>query len=217
MHYASICWLLADNGKVPLDLPKVNTLSIVLLTFAFILLFEIIVYIFLYRKSRIDEALVRTGIGGVKVSVGHGILVIPFLHKIKSVNLNEHTLCFEFKNDQGLVWFNREIFNGKILTTVQVPPENITMIIAAARSFKNTDNPEEIYNTVEPAFRAAIREHFRTYRVETFDAEPSTIEVRLNRSLDIVAFTFGLKMRAVYIQEEISTENQQNSDKHSDA
>lgn len=184
--------------KLPPDI-NFNIYSVVLATFAVFLFLEILFYIFLYRKPRIDEALVRTGIGGIKIIVGHGMLVMPFLHKIKSVSLNEYSIAFDFKGDEKLHWSNHETFEGQILINVQVPPENSTMVVTAARIFKDNHFPEQVFEVIEPSFRAAIREQFRTYRIDTFEFEPSTIEVRLNRSLDLIAFAFGLKMRAVYV------------------
>ena len=94
---AKVPIFLASDVNIPLELPKLSVISIVLTTFAVILLLEIFIYVFLYHKPRIDEALVRTGAGGVKVGIGHGLLKVPFLHKIKTVSLNEHTLCFKFR------------------------------------------------------------------------------------------------------------------------
>lgn len=105
----------------------------------------------------------------------------------------------KFCNETKLYWSNHEQFEGSVFITVQIPPENSTMIINAARNFIKTETPDDILKVIEPAFRASIREIFRTYRMETFDFEPSTIEVRLSRSLEMVTFAFGLKVRAVFV------------------
>ena len=141
----------------------------------------------------------RTGAGGVKVTVDSGLLVLPLLHALKTVYLCQHTIMLRFINETKLYWSNHEQFEGSIFITVQIPPENSSMIINAARSFYKTETPDDILTVIEPAFRASIREYFRMYRMETFDFEPNTIEVRLSRSLEMVSFAFGLKVRAVFI------------------
>lgn len=182
-----------------INIPQIEPTTLVLLTFAGVLLFEILIYIILFKKPRIDEAIVRTGAGGIKTAVHNGIIILPFFHKYKVVCMCQHTLLFDFTKETKLFWTNSEEFEGKIYLTLQIPLENPTMIISAARNLQNTSDPSEILKIIEPAFRASIREQFRTFRHDTFDFEPSMVEVRLSRSLDLVAFAFGLKIRAVYI------------------
>ena len=190
----------ASGTKIPFDgIPQFSGLSLVIGTFLGVLALELVIYLMLYKKTRIDQAFVRTGAGGVKVTVDSGLLVLPLFHSLKTVYLCQHTIMLKFSNETKLYWSNHEQFEGTIFITVQIPPENSSMIINAARNFIKTETPDDILMVIEPAFRASIREYFRSYRMETFDFEPSTIEVRLSRSLEMVTFAFGLKVRAVYI------------------
>ncbi|MCD4656534.1 MAG: hypothetical protein K8S87_03210 [Planctomycetes bacterium] len=188
------------GANIPFDgIPQFSGLSLVIGTFFGVLFLELMIYLILYKKTRIDQAFVRTGAGGVKVTVDSGLLVLPLFHALKTVYLCQHSIMLKFTNETKLYWSNHEQFEGSIFITIQIPPENTTMIINAARNFIKTETPNDILMVIEPAFRASIREYFRTYRMETFDFEPSTIEVRLSRSLEMVTFAFGLKVRAVYI------------------
>src|SRR6476660_9214403 len=72
-----------------------------LIAIAIIILLTILVAVgvyllhWLYRHSSKDEAFVRTGLGGEKVVMGGGALVIPIIHDITLVNMN--TVPLELK------------------------------------------------------------------------------------------------------------------------
>ncbi len=207
----SILLLSSEGVKIPFDtIPQFSGFFLVIGTFIAVLILELIIYLLLYKKTRIDQAFVRTGAGGIKVTVDSGLLVLPLFHALKTVYLCQHTIMLRFINETKLYWSNHEQFEGSIFITIQIPPENSSMIINAARSFYKTETPDDILMVIEPALRASIREYFRMYRMETFDFEPNTIEVRLSRSLEMVSFAFGLKVRSVYIHkgEKISDSSQ---------
>ena len=189
--------LLAENTNSPFE--EIQQITGYVVFFVALVFIELLIYLIFNRKPRIDQAIVRTGFGGAKVVVDSGIFVIPLIHTAKIVYLCQQTIMLEFKNETRLIWANHEEFEGSVFITVQIPPENSTMIINAARSFLKTSTPDDLLHVIEPAFRAAIRENFRTFRMETFDFEPNIVEVKLTRTLDIIAFSFGLKVRAVYI------------------
>ena len=56
-----------------------------------------------YQRAAADEALVRTGSGGTKVSIGGGMLVLPVLHQIMRVSLRTITLTVERFGEHALV------------------------------------------------------------------------------------------------------------------
>ncbi|MBT3401417.1 MAG: hypothetical protein HN420_15675 [Rhodospirillaceae bacterium] len=58
-----------------------------------------------YQRAAADEALVRTGSGGTKVSIGGGMIVLPVLHQIMRVSLRTITLTVErFGEQLGEDW-----------------------------------------------------------------------------------------------------------------
>ena len=54
----------------------------------------------LYRRSTRDEAYVRTGLGGQKVVLDGGSIVLPVFHSVASVNLK--TLRLEVARERGV-------------------------------------------------------------------------------------------------------------------
>lgn len=55
-----------------------------------------------YYKTSQGQALVRTGVGGIKVSF-NGMLVIPVLHKVEIMDISLNTITIDRKGKDGLV------------------------------------------------------------------------------------------------------------------
>ena len=79
-----------------------DSLWIIIIIIAFVLfaIFALIVSIF--RKARQGEALVKTGMGGTKVSFS-GILVAPVIHKLEVMDITLKTIVISRTANEGLV------------------------------------------------------------------------------------------------------------------
>lgn len=75
----------------------VSVILIVVLVFGIIALFSR----FYYKASQ-GQALVRTGVGGIKVSF-NGMIVIPVLHKLEIMDISLSTITIERQGKDGLV------------------------------------------------------------------------------------------------------------------
>ncbi|WP_299463872.1 SPFH domain-containing protein, partial [uncultured Gimesia sp.] len=56
-----------------------------------------------YRKVGPEEALVITGLGGLKVATGTGIIVIPILHRADQMDLSVKRIEIARKGEVGLI------------------------------------------------------------------------------------------------------------------
>merc|ERR1712159_625068 len=56
-----------------------------------------------YRKVGPEEALVRTGVGNLKVANGEGIFVIPILHRADQMDLSVKRIEIARKGEAGLI------------------------------------------------------------------------------------------------------------------
>lgn len=75
----------------------VSVIVAVVLIFGIIALFSK----FYYKTSQ-GQALVRTGVGGIRVSF-NGLMVVPVLHKIEIMDISLNTITIERKGKDGLV------------------------------------------------------------------------------------------------------------------
>lgn len=164
---------------------------------------QVALYVTLYRRPRVDEALVRTGLWDVRVAVNSGLLVLPFVHKIKRVSLAGHSLTIPFEGPHALRWQGGERFEGTLIASVHVPADNVNSIIQAARAVRATDDTEAVADVVLGAYRSTCRDVLRTIKRITFDLEPAAVEVRIAQALDIVSSAFGLRLRGVHLYDHV--------------
>jgi uncharacterized membrane protein YqiK len=118
----------------------------------------IIVYLlhWLYRHSSKDLSFVRTGLGGEKVVMGGGALVLPIVHDITEVSMN--TLRIEVRRaaEKSLITRNRmriEVIVEFFLRVIPTPDA----VATAARTLGNrTLNPESLRDLVQGRFVDAM-------------------------------------------------------------
>ena len=66
-----------------------------------------IVFTILYKRATRDEAFVRTGLGGKKVVLDGGAMILPIFHSYASVNLKTLRLTVERKERESLITKDR--------------------------------------------------------------------------------------------------------------
>jgi len=110
----------------------------------------------LYRHSSKDLSFVRTGLGGERVVMGGGALVLPIVHDITEVSMN--TLRIEVKRaeSKSLITKNRMRIEVMVEFFVRVMP-TAEAVSAAARTLGNrTLNPEGLRDLVQGRFVDAM-------------------------------------------------------------
>lgn len=136
----------------------------------------------LYRHSSKDLSFVRTGLGGERVVMGGGALVLPIVHDITEVSMN--TLRIEVKRarEQSLITKNRMRIEVIVEFFVRVVPTP-DAVAAAARTLGNrTLNPESLRDLVQGRFVDAMGAVAATMTME---------EIHENRS----AYIKGVKQQ----------------------
>src|SRR3954449_4089039 len=100
------------------------------------------VFALLYRRSSRDRAYVRTGLGGQKVVLDGGSVVLPVFHSIAWVNLN--TLRLEVRRGEGDALITRDRMRVDIGAEfyVRVRPEADSIALAAQTLGDRTNNAD---------------------------------------------------------------------------
>ena len=83
-----------------------NAIAIVILLIIFIAIGVYLLH-WLYRHSSKDQSFVRTGLGGERVVMGGGALVVPIVHNITRVNMNAVPLEIRRLGEQSLITKNK--------------------------------------------------------------------------------------------------------------
>jgi uncharacterized membrane protein YqiK len=111
----------------------------------------------LYTRSSKEMAFVRTGMGGQKVVLDGGALVLPVLHDICRVNMNTLRLEVSRAKDESLITKDRMRVDVSAAFYVRVQP-TVEAIAAAAQTLGNrTLEPVLLKELVEDKFVDALR------------------------------------------------------------
>ena len=132
-----------------------NVISVIILL-AIIIAIGVYLLHWLYRHSSKDLSFVRTGLGGEKVVMGGGALVLPIVHEITEVSMK--TLRIEIRRamEKSLITKNRMRIEVIVEFFVRVIP-TAEAVSAAARTVGNrTMDPDGLRDLVQGRFVDAM-------------------------------------------------------------
>jgi uncharacterized membrane protein YqiK len=111
----------------------------------------------LYKRATKEVAFIRTGLGGEKVVMNGGALVLPVLHETMPVNMNTVRLAVERNNVDALITLDRLRIDVKAEFYVRVRPDAQSLAMAAQTLGLRTTQPELLKDLVEGKFVDALR------------------------------------------------------------
>ena len=111
----------------------------------------------LYRRASKEVAFVRTGVGGEKVVMNGGALVLPVFHETMPVNMNTVVLAVVRRDTEALITLDRLRIDVKAEFYVRVRPDAGAIAMAAKTLGQRTMVPEALKDLVEGKFVDALR------------------------------------------------------------
>ena len=110
----------------------------------------------LYRRSTMETAFVRTGFGGEKVVINGGAFVIPVLHEMTPVNMN--VMRIEVRRGEANALITRDRMRIDLIAEffLRVQPTRESVSIAAQTLGRRTMHPEGIRDLFEGKFASAL-------------------------------------------------------------
>ncbi len=134
-------------------------LDLAILIGAGLLFFVIVVGLLtrLYRRASKEIAFVRTGVGGEKVVMNGGALVLPVFHETMPVNMNTLVLAVVRRDGEALITLDRLRIDVKAEFYVRVRPDSEAIAMAAQTLGQRTMQPEMLKDLVEGKFVDALR------------------------------------------------------------
>ena len=111
----------------------------------------------LYRRASKETAFVRTGVGGEKVIMNGGALVLPVFHETMPVNMNTLVLAVVRRDGEALITLDRLRIDVKAEFYVRVRPDAGSIAMAAQTLGHRTMQPEMLKDLVEGKFVDALR------------------------------------------------------------
>jgi uncharacterized membrane protein YqiK len=111
----------------------------------------------LYRRASKETAFVRTGMGGEKVVMNGGALVLPVFNETMPVNMNTLVLAVVRRDTEALITLDRLRIDVKAEFYVRVRPDAGSIAMAAQTLGQRTMQPELLKDLVEGKFVDALR------------------------------------------------------------
>ena len=111
----------------------------------------------LYRRASKEIAFVRTGMGGEKVVMNGGALVLPVFNETMPVNMNTLVLSVIRRDNEALITLDRLRIDVKAEFYVRVRPDAGSIAMAAQTLGQRTMQPEALKDLVEGKFVDALR------------------------------------------------------------
>ena len=111
----------------------------------------------LYRRASKEVAFVRTGVGGERVVMNGGALVLPVFHETMPVNMNTVVLPVVRRDNEALITLDRLRIDVKAEFYVRVRPDAGAIAMAAQTLGQRTMVPEALKDLVEGKFVDALR------------------------------------------------------------
>lgn len=111
----------------------------------------------LYRRASAEQAFVRTGLGGQKVVMSGGAIVMPIFHEIIPINMNTLKLEVSRSTIDSLITKDRMRVDVVVAFFVRVKPSVEGIATAAQTLGQRTLSPEDLRMLVEDKFVDALR------------------------------------------------------------
>lgn len=127
------------------------------LAVVFILLVIGIIFARLYRRASAEQAFVRTGLGGQKVVMSGGAIVMPIFHEIIPINMNTLKLEVSRSTVDSLITKDRMRVDVVVAFFVRVKPSIEGIATAAQTLGQRTLSPEDLRVLIEDKFVDALR------------------------------------------------------------
>jgi uncharacterized membrane protein YqiK len=122
-----------------------------------VVLFIGIIIARLYTRATKEVAFVRTGLGGQKVIMDGGAIVLPIFHETIPVNMNTLKLEVSRRDEQSLIALDRMRVDVAAAFFVRVKQLSESVSIAAQTLGRKTMVPAELKTLVEDKFVDALR------------------------------------------------------------
>lgn len=137
---------------------ETNSLLVIIPTVVIILLVTIgLIVAKLYRRSTKQISFVRTGLGGQKVIMNGGALILPIVHETVPVNMNTILLQVAREKDQALITRDRMRVDVAAEFYVRVSPNEGAIATAAQTLGKRTMYTDQILELIEGKLVDALR------------------------------------------------------------
>src|ERR1700675_3271906 len=151
----------------------------------------------LYRRSTRDEAYVRTGLGGQKVVLDGGSMVLPIFHSTAMVNLKTLRLEVARGGPDSLITKDRMRVDIGAEFYLRVKPDTSSIALAAQTLGNRTNDAAELRELVEAKFVDGLRSVAATMNLEELQEQRATFVKAVQDAVGADIQNNGLELESV--------------------
>jgi flotillin len=151
----------------------------------------------LYRRSTRDEAYVRTGLGGQKVVLDGGSLVLPVFHSTAAVNLKTLRLEVTRGGPDSLITKDRMRVDIGAEFYVRVKPDMSSIALAAQTLGNRTNDAAELRELIEAKFVDGLRSVAATMNLEELQEQRAVFVKSVQDAVGADIQNNGLELESV--------------------
>jgi uncharacterized membrane protein YqiK len=156
-----------------------------------------IVFTILYKRATRDEAFVRTGLGGKKVVLDGGAMILPIFHSYANVNLKTLRLTVERKERESLITRDRLRVDIVAEFYVRVRPDDESIALASQTLGALTNDAEALRNQVEAKFVDGLRSVAATMTILELQEKRSDFVKHVQATVESDVKSNGLELESV--------------------
>jgi flotillin len=151
----------------------------------------------LYRRSTRDEAYVRTGLGGQKVVLDGGSIVLPVFHSVAAVNLKTLRLEVARGGPDSMITKDRMRVDIGAEFYLRVKPDSSSIALAAQTLGSRTQNGGELRELIEAKFVDGLRSVAATMHLEELQEQRATFVKSVQEAVGADIQNNGLELESV--------------------
>lgn len=174
-----------------------NPIIFLTIIFFFALLVIGLIISRLYKRASKERAFVRTGMGGQKIVMNGGAIVIPIFQETIEVNMNTMRLNVARSNEAGLITKDRMRVDVQAEFFVRVKPTEDAIADAAQTLGARTMKPEQLKELVEGKFVDALRSVAAELTMEELHEKRGEFVQRVQTTVSEDILKNGLELESV--------------------
>lgn len=155
------------------------------------------VFATLYVRSSRDEAYVRTGLGGQKVVLDGGSVVLPIFHSIARINLKTLRLEVQRGENDALITKDRMRVDIGAEFYVRVKPDASSIALAAQTLGSRTNDSEQLRQLIEAKFVDSLRSVAATMNLDALQEQRMDFVKAVQEAVGSDLQSNGLELESV--------------------
>ena len=151
----------------------------------------------MYHRASKEVSFVRTGLGGQRVIMNGGALVLPVMHETIPVNMNTLRLEVRRSNEQALITLDRMRIDVLTEFYVRVQPTAEAIASAAQTLGQRTMRPDALKELIEGKFVDSLRSVAAEMTMEDLHVQRVKFVQRVQATVSEDLLKNGLELEAV--------------------